>query len=438
MPPRDKAVLSAYGALSWIAAPVLFGYMLARSARDPGWRTRLPERWGFKIPKLPRGAVWLHASSLGEAQALWVLAGELRRRRPDLPQLLTAFTPAGAAAIQHGLDESQSHCFLPLDLGVVNRRFLRALRPALGVILETEIWPGLFAACGSAGVPLAMASARLSRRSHGRYRRMRLLTSAALRQVRVVGAQSEEDAERFRSIGPDDLDVRVTGNLKFHYLPAEGVLERGAELRRGIGSGRPVWIAASTHEPEERVALLAHRQLLAERGDALLILAPRHRERFSVARTFVEQSGLTFGIRSRDGEPPPGAQVFLLDTLGELNDFYAASDLAFVGGSIASVGGHNLLEPAALGLPVLTGPNLFQTRETARLLDAAGALFIVEDAAALARQLGRLLDNSDARERAGAGARDCVAAGQGVLERTLELIEPLLPPRAPEPVPSSG
>ena len=253
MPPRDKAVLSAYGALSWIAAPVLFGYMLARSARDPGWRTRLPERWGFKIPKLPRGAVWLHASSLGEAQALWVLAGELRRRRPDLPQLLTAFTPAGAAAIQRGLDESQSHCFLPLDLGVVNRRFLRALRPALGVILETEIWPGLFAACGSAGVPLAMASARLSRRSHGRYRRMRRLTSAAPRQVRVVGAQSEEDAERFRSIGPDDLDVRVTGNLKFHYLPAEGVLERGAELRRGIGSGRPAcqWSFALEDERQE-------------------------------------------------------------------------------------------------------------------------------------------------------------------------------------------
>ena len=438
MPPRDKAVLSAYGALSWIAAPVLFGYLLARSARDPGWRTRLPERWGFKIPQLPRGAVWLHASSMGEAQALWVLAMELRRRRPDLPQLLTAFTPAGSAAIQCGLDKSQSHSFLPLDLGVVNRRFLRAVRPALGVILETEIWPGLFAACGAAGVPLVMASARLSRRSHGRYRRMRRLTSAALRQVQVVGAQSEEDAQRFRSIGPGDLDVRVTGNLKFHYRPAAGVLERGAELRRGIGLGRPVWIAASTHEPEERVALLAHRHLLAERGDALLILAPRHRERFAVARILVEQSGLKVGIRSRDGEAPPGAQVFLLDTLGELNDFYAAADLAFVGGSIASVGGHNLLEPAALSLPVLTGPNLFQTGETARLLDAAGALFIVEDAAALAGQLGRLLDDSDARESAGAAARGCVAAGQGVLERTLKLIEPLLPPRAEKPVPSSG
>ena len=438
MPLRDKAVLGAYGALSWLAAPVLFGYMLARSARDSGWRTRLAERWGFKLPELPSGAVWLHGSSLGEAQALTVLAGELRRRRPDLPLLLTAFTPAGSAAIRRGLGESQFHCFLPLDLGVVNRRFLRAVRPALGVILETEIWPGLYAACGAAGVPLVMASARLSRRAHGRYRRMRRLISAALRQVRAVGAQSEEDAERFRSVGTEDLGVRVTGNLKFHYRPAEGVLKRGVELRRRIGSGRPVWIAASTHEPEERVVLLAHRRLLAEHGDALLILAPRHRERFAVARTLAEQSDLRIGVRSRDGEPRPGAQVFLLDSLGELNAFYAAADLAFVGGSIASVGGHNLLEPAALGLPVLTGPNLFQTRETARLLGEAGALFIVEDAAALAGQLARLLDDSDARASAGAAARDCVAAGQGVLERTLGLIEPLLPARAPKAARSSG
>ena len=435
---RDKAVLGAYGALSWIAAPALFGYMLARSVRDPGWRERLGERWALDTPGVPQGAVWLHGSSLGEAQALSTLAAALRRRRPDLPLLLTAFTPAGSAAIQKGLSESQFHCLLPLDFGVANRRFLRAARPSLGVILETEIWPGLFAACGAAGVPLVLASARLSPRSHARYRRVRALTSAAFRQVRYVGAQTEADAGRFRAIGPDDLDVRVTGNLKFHYRPAESVAERGAELRRRIGAARPVWIAASTHEPEERVALVAHRCLLADRDDALLILAPRHRERFSVTRGYLEQSGLRFGLRSRDGEPPPGAQVFLLDSLGELNAFYAAADIAFVGGSIARVGGHNLLEPAALGLPVLSGPHLSQTRETARLLGEAGALFMARDPSEMATQLARLFANAEQRRAAGEAARACLEAGQGVLERTLGLIEPLLPPPTPSSAPSSG
>lgn len=434
----DKAVLGAYGALSWIAAPALFGYMLARSARDPGWRSRLSERWAVKTPQLPPGGLWLHGSSLGEAGALSVLAGELHARRPDLPMLLTAFTPAGSAAIQRGLRESQSHCFLPLDLGVVNRRFLRAARPGLGVILETEIWPGLYAACRAAGVPLVMASARLSERSHGRYRRVRRLTSLALRAVRTVGAQSDEDARRFAALGPDGLDVRVTGNLKFHYRPQAGLLERGAALRRAVGADRPVWIAASTHEPEEHVALQAHRQVLAGRDDALLIIAPRHRERFAVVRGYLRQSGLKIGVRSSDGSPPPGAQVFLLDSLGEMNAYYAAADVAFVGGSIASVGGHNLLEPAAFGLPVLAGPHLFNTRDTARLLSEAGALFSVSDARELAGRLARLLDSELALRSAGEAARNCLAAGEDVLEETLALIEPFLPPRPPRSAPSSG
>ena len=435
---RDKAALGVYGALSWVVAPAMCAYMLARSARDPGWRRRLPERWALGTPQLPPGGVWLHGSSLGEAGALSVVAGELNARRPDLPMLFTAFTPAGSAAVRRGLGESQSHCFLPLDLGVANRRFLRAARPALGVILETEIWPGLYAACRSAGVPLVMVSARLSERSHARYRRVRGLVSAALRAVRFVGAQSEEDARRFTELGPDGLDVRVTGNLKFHFRPEAGVLERGAEIRRAIGPARPVWIAASTHEPEENVALSAHRQVLAGRDDALLIIAPRHRERFAAVRALLKRSGLKIGIRSGDGSPPPGTQVFLLDSLGEMNAFYAAADVAFVGGSIAPVGGHNLLEPAAFGLPVLTGPHLFQTRDTARLLSEAGALFRVHDARELAGRLARLLDSEDALRSAGEAARSCLAAGEDVLEETLRLIEPLLPPRPLRPAPSSG
>ena len=437
----DKVVLGGYGALSWIAAPAMFSYMLARSARDPGWRRRLSERWAFKTPDLPPGGVWLHGSSLGEAGVLSVLAEELRARRPELPMVLTAFTPAGSAAIRRGLRESQSHCFLPLDLGVVNRRFLGAVRPGLGVVLETEIWPGLYAACRSAGVPLMIASARLTQRSYQRYSQVRPLIAAALNAVRLVGAQTEEDARRFRSLGHEGLDVRVSGNLKFHFRPQAGVLERGAELRAAMGAGRPVWIAASTHEPEEREALLAHRRLLDERPDALLILAPRHRERFEAVRAAcLQQSGLEVSLRSRDGVPDAHTQVFLLDSLGEMIPFYAAADLAFVGGSIAPVGGHNLLEPAAFGLPVLCGPHLFNTPEQARLLSEAGALYTVRDARELASRVARLLGSEDARRSAGNAARSCVAASEGVLDRTLDLIEPLLPAPAQQvrSVPSSG
>ncbi len=435
---RDKAILSAYGALSWIAAPALFGFMLARSLRDPGWRQRRSERWGLGAPDMPPGGVWLHGSSLGEARVLSTVAEALARRYEHLPLLLTAFTPAGSAAICRRLPASQSHCLLPLDLGVANRRFLRAVRPALGVFLETEIWPGLYAACAAAGVPLVMVSARLSQRSYARYRRVRPLVSAALQAVRLVAAQSEEDARRFRALGPGELDVRVSGNLKFHCRPEAGALERGAELRRAMGAGRPVWIAASTHEPEERVALLAHRRLLEERSDALLIVAPRHLERFAAVRACLEQSKLNFSARSLDRAPLPESQVFLLDSLGELNAFYAAADLAFVGGSIARTGGHNLLEPAVFGLPVLAGPHLFNSPETARLLRDAGALFRVCDAREAAGQLVRLFGSEEARRGAGEAARACVASGRGVLDRTLGLIEPFLPARTGRPAPSSG
>lgn len=435
---RDKAVLKAYGALSCITAPAMCAYMLARSLRDSGWRQRLSERWAVRLPDLPPGGVWLHGSSLGEAGVLSILAEELHRRRPDLPVLLTAFTPAGSAAIQGNLRKSQAHCLLPVDLGIANRRFLRAVRPAVGIVLETEIWPGLYAACRAGGVPLVIASARLSERSYARYRRVGRLTRAALRAVRAVGAQSEEDARRFAALGPEGLDVRVTGNLKFHYRPEAGVLEHGGEIRRKIGAGRPVWIAASTHEPEEQVALQAHREVLAGRENALLIIAPRHRERFAAVRALLRQSGLKIGVRSSDRSPAPSAQVFLLDSLGEMTAFYAAADAAFVGGSIAPVGGHNLLEPAAFGLPVLTGPHLFQTPDAARLLSEAGALFQVRDARELSSRLTRLLDSEQALLSVGEAARGCLSAGAEVVEETLGLIEPFLPRRRAPTVPSSG
>ena len=190
--------------------------------------------------------------------------------------------------------------------------------------------------------------------------------------------------------------------------------------------------------PRSTWPLLAHRRLLAEREDALVIIAPRHRERFAPVRAFLKRSGLKIGFRSSDGLPPAGAEAFLLDSLGELNDFYACADVAFVGGSIARVGGHNLLEPAALGLPVLAGPHLFQTPDTARLLNEAGALFSVRDERELAGRLARLLANEIALRSAGDAARDCLAAGEGVVEETVGLIEPFLPPRPAPPAPSSG
>ena len=413
-----------YGVLTRVAAPAVFAATLVRAAKDPAYRTHLGERFGLG-PSLATPSIWLHAVSVGEVSAAASLVRALRARHPDMPVVLTTATPTGRAQAATLFGADVEVRFLPYDTAGSVRRFLARIRPLAAIIMETELWPNLLHECGRRGVPVLFASARLAARSVPRYRRFGTLFSAGLRNA-WVAAQSSADADRFIALGADPARTRVVGNLKFDMRPGEAVAESGRELRRRYLGARPVWTAGSTHEGEEELVLGAHAVLERAVRGALLVLVPRHPQRFAGVAALLERRGLVFDRRGRSETVRPEAQVLLLDTMGELTAFYAASDVAFVGGSLVPVGGHNLLEPAALGVPVITGPHTENGPEIARLLIEAGGALEVADGVALAAAAGRLLADPALRERMGESARSFVEAHRGSLARLLALIEPLL------------
>jgi len=299
------------------------------------------------------------------------------------------------------------------------------------IVLETEIWPTLYRAIGRRRIPLVMASARISDRSVSRYRRIASLVRETLAGDVTIGAQSAADAARFVAVGAPPDRVRVTGNVKFDLEIPESVVTAGRELRDRCATGRPVWIAGSTHEGEEAAALAAHARVRARHSSALLVLVPRHPQRFDAVRRLLDGEGRSYAQRSADVRPAHGDEVFLVDTIGELQMFYAASDAAFVGGSLVPVGGHSLLEPAVLGLPVISGPWTQNAPEVAELLSGVGALTMVRNEDELARRVIECLDDPAHARADGEKGRSAVAASRGSVHRVVEMTLPLL--RASEP-----
>jgi 3-deoxy-D-manno-octulosonic-acid transferase len=293
--------------------------------------------------------------------------------------------------------------------------------------METEIWPNLFAELERRDVPVIIANARLSERSLTGYRPIAPLVRNTMATIDFVAAQSAADAARYRKLGAPADRLRITGNLKYDLPVPEGIVDQAAQWRRRWGE-RPVWIAASTHPEEEEIVIAAHRLVLAAFPSALLLWAPRHPERFAAVAAACQRADWRVGLRREEGLPDSATQVFVIDTLGELMSFYAASDVAFVGGSLQEVGGHNLLEPAALGVPALVGPHTYNFQEITDLLLATGAAQRVEDAASLGKKLGQLLRHPGERERRGEAGRLRIAAERGALARTLELIDQCLAP----------
>jgi 3-deoxy-D-manno-octulosonic-acid transferase len=345
-------------------------------------------------------------------------------------------TPTGAQRARELFREGVLVRYVPYDLPGSVRRFFERVRPRVAVILETELWPNLYHECGQRGVPLVLASARISPRSVGRYRRLAALFSETLSHGIVIAAQSDGDAERFRSIGADPEKTHVTGNIKFDFTLPPDIAERGAVLRAAFAGARPVWVAGSTHEGEEAAVLAAHRIVRAAGHDALLVLAPRHRNRFDAVAALLRERGVRFIRRSTGEAADASTEVLLLDTLGELLAFYGASDVAFVGGSLVPVGGHNLLEPAALGVPMLTGPHVFNAEDIAQLLLDAGVAGLVADAAALGAAVTSLLaDPAERARRARIGA-DALDRNRGALDRLLVLLGPVIAAGATSPAPA--
>ncbi len=423
---RRLYCLAAYG-----LAPAYCAALLSRGVRERAYWQHLGERLGLG-PALRSGGIWIHAASAGEVQAAAPLIAALRRREPQGRFVVTASTPAGAErarALASGSSAAGTGVdvrLVPLDLPGSVRRFFARTAPRLALVLETELWPHLYYECARRGVPLALVSARLSERSARRYARVRGIVGRALEDCTLIAAQTQADADRFVGLGAPPGKVHVAGNLKLDFEVPQETLVRGRELRARHAPGRPLWVAGSTHAGEESVLLDAHRAACEVAPGALLVMAPRHRPRFGEVGSWLESRGVRVARRSLDATCDSRTEVLLLDSLGELLDFYAAADVVFVGGSLVPIGGHNLVEPAALGRPILAGPHLSSAAQIARLLEERGALEIVRDAHALGRALGALLSSPDARARVGARARAAVEESRGAVVRVVRLIEPYL------------
>ncbi|WP_223488378.1 lipid IV(A) 3-deoxy-D-manno-octulosonic acid transferase [Pseudomonas sp. A-RE-19] len=412
-----------YTALFYMGLPLVAIRLWLRARKAPAYAKRIGERFSLALPAMKPDGLWVHAVSVGESIAAAPMIRALLQRYPTLPITVTCMTPTGSERIQalFANEPRIQHCYLPYDLPCAAKRFLDRARPKLAVIMETELWPNHIHQCAKRAIPVALANARLSERSAKGYGRFPELTRPMLAEMSLFAVQTEAEAQRFRDLGARPETVEVTGSIKFDLTIDPQLLQRADELRaQWQAQDRPVWIAASTHEGEDEVVLAAHRRLLANHPDALLILVPRHPERFNPVFELCRQQGFAT-VRRSAGEPvTPGTSVLLGDTMGELLFLYALADSAFVGGSLVPNGGHNLLEPAALAKPVLSGPHLFNFLEIAAQLRSAGALAEVDDAESLALAVQRLFElPSDAQRMAEAGLK-VMRANQGALQRLLD------------------
>jgi 3-deoxy-D-manno-octulosonic-acid transferase len=418
-----------YVVLIYLLAPIVILLEGWKSLWNPEYRGRLRQRLGFVPPQPRPGCLWVHAVSVGEVQAAAGLIRELRRRAAGLEVVITTVTPTGAQRARALFGSDARHCYLPYDLPGAVRRFLDRIQPRVAIIVETEIWPTLYHELGRRRIPLVMASARVSVRSVERYRRMAALSRETLSHGILIGAQSAADARRFRAIGAAPERVRVTGNVKFDLEVPQAAIDAGREFRSRCAASRPVWIAGSTHEGEEDAALAAHAIIRKRHPAAMLILVPRHPQRFDAVRGLLRKRGHAYAQRSSGELPGAKDEVFLVDTLGELQLFYAAADVAFVAGSLVPIGGHNLLEPAALGLPILSGPHTQNAQDVAELLVQAGAVRIVRSREELAQRVADYFDDPLRARQDGATGQEAIAQNRGAVDQIVAMVLPLLSPR---------
>ena len=414
-----------YTLLFHLGLPLVALRLWLRARKASAYRQRIGERFAFGLPAMQRGGIWVHAVSVGESIAAAPMIRALLKQYPDAPITVTCMTPTGSERISamFANEPRIQHCYLPYDLPWAAGRFLDHVQPQLGIIMETELWPNHIHQCAKRGIPVMLANARLSERSARGYGRFAKLTRPMLAEMSGFAVQTEAEAQRFRDLGARPECVTVTGSIKFDLSIDPQLLADAARLReQWQAAKRPVWIAASTHAGEDESVLAAHRQLLSSHPDALLILVPRHPERFNSVHDLCQQQGFSTVRRSTGQVVTAATEVLLGDTMGELLFLYALADVAFVGGSLVPNGGHNLLEPAALAKPVLSGPHLFNFLEIAAMLRSAGALQEANDAAALASAVQHLFDQPQQASAMADAGLSVMKANQGALNRLMRLI----------------
>ena len=411
-----------YSALWYLLLPFLFLRLWLRGRQAPAYRQRWKERmaWGYR-PGTLKNSLWVHAVSVGETLAAVPMIERLLADYPDTPLLVTTTTPTGSERVKALFGDRVTHVYCPWELPTALNRFLRAFDPKTVIVLETELWPNLCAAVKRHGAKLMLMNGRLSEKSYRGYRKFPRLVRPMMARFDALAVQTPVEAKRYVALGAWPERVHAIGSVKFDMSLDDAVRQAAGDLRAAIGE-RPVWIAASTHPGEDEPVLAAHKALLETAPQTLLMLVPRHPERFDSVAQLVRQQGLGLARRSKQDTIAADTQVYLADTMGELLMLFGVADVAFVGGSLVPVGGHNLLEPAGWGKPVLTGPHLHNFTAISNLLDDAGALTLVDNADALAIALQALFRYPDQRQRQGQAAAAVVEANRGALEKGLKLI----------------
>lgn len=422
----DSVMRLLYSLVLYLAVPVLLLRLLWRARRAPAYARRWGERFGW-VPPLDtdRTVIWLHTVSVGEFLGALPLIRALMQD-PERQLVITTTTPTGSERVRQTLGQEVVHVYAPYDLPGSVERFLRRIQPRLLLIMETELWPNTLAACARWEIPTLLINGRLSERSARGYARAGALTRSILKTLTEAGLQSRADAERFQALGLRPEATHITGNIKFDLSLDQALRDKAAQLRESWNQGeaRPVWIAASTHKGEDELVLNAYCQARVQLDEnPLLVLVPRHPERFESVAALCRRRGLNLAKRSRGEAPKQSVQVLLGDTMGELLLLLGTGDSAFVGGSLIPGGGHNLIEPAAWGLPVLSGPSLFNFAEVSRLLHEAGALTLVDSDRTLAEAWLGLTRNKSLRERQGQASLGVARQNAGAMEKTLVLIE---------------
>jgi len=420
-----------YTVVLWLLLPYVFLRLLWRARKQPEYLHHIGERFGFYSVQSSRPVIWLHTVSVGETRAAQSLIARLRATYPDHQILLTHTTPTGRTTGEQLYGNGVLRVYLPYDYPFAVNKFLRHFKPQFGILMETEIWFNLIHACRAAGTPLLLMNARLSEKSARGYARFARLTRDALGGLAAIAAQTADDAARLTGLGAKN--VSVTGNLKFDIEPPPAMLDLGRQLREQFGTARKVFLAASTRDGEEALLLDALQQV--QIPGLLLVIVPRHPQRFAEVAALLEQRGIPFQRRSvmdQTGKPqnctvPAETQAVLGDSMGEMFAYYAAADLAFVGGSLLPYGGQNLIEACAAGAPVVIGPYTHNFAEATRLAVAAGAAAQVQDSGGLAVELQRLLDNPDALREMQRRCAGFVASNRGATDKSLQIIISLKP-----------
>lgn len=419
-----------YTILFYTIQPLVWLRLLLRSRKARAYRKRWCERYGFCRGKVQPAGILLHSVSVGETLAAIPLVRELRQRYPELPITVTTMTPTGSERVVSAFGQDVHHVYLPYDLPCAMNRFFNTVQPMLVIVMETELWPNMITILHKRQIPLVVANARLSERSARGYKKLGGFIGETLQQITLIAAQTQQDGEHFLMLGVNRKQLAITGSLKFDISVSPALASRALALRRQWAAHRPVWIATSTHDQEESILLQAHSQLLARFPDLLLILVPRHPERFITVRELVRKEGFSFILRSSGEVPSASIQVVVGDTMGELMLLYGLADLAFVGGSLVDRGGHNPLEAAAHAMPVLMGPHTFNFRDICGKLSEAEGLITVVDVDTLTENISNLLQDEDYRLWYGRQAVKVLHQNQGALTRLLQLLQPYLPQRS--------